>query len=159
MTTMDLNTAPLKGQMDKLFFKKRLMNFGIPAVILAYLTYVFFAFDVPGLWERASMDNARTLVSDTYSYKTHVTRDNRTGDVTYAVEGERKGEYPEGMSPEWVTPGTTTVIDLTGGHVVRFGPTQTQQCPCLRLTCLEGNTCPSKLTTKFNKFPVVGTFI
>ena len=105
MTTMDLNTAPLKGQMDKLFFKKRLMNFGIPAVILAYLTYVFFAFDVPGLWERASMDNARTLVSDTYSYKTHVTRDNRTGDVTYAVEGERKGEYPEGMSPEWVTPG------------------------------------------------------
>ena len=122
MTTMDLNTAPLKGQMDKLFFKKRLMNFGIPAVILAYLTYVFFAFDVPGLWERASMDNARTLVSDTYSYKTHVTRDNRTGDVTYAVEGERKGEYPEGMSPEWVTPGTTTVIDLTGGHVVRFGP-------------------------------------
>lgn len=122
MSTMDLNTAPLKGQMDKLFFKKRLMNFGIPAVILAYLTYVFFAFDVPGLWERASMDNARTLVSDTYSYKTHVTRDNRTGDVAYAVEGERKGEYPEGMSPEWVTPGTTTVIDLTGGHVVRFGP-------------------------------------
>lgn len=122
MTTMDLNTAPLKGQMDKLFFKKRLMNFGIPAVILAYLTYVFFAFDVPGLWQRASMDNARTLVSDTYSYKTHVTRDNRTGDVAYAVEGERKGEYPEGMSPEWVTPGTTTVIDLTGGHVVRFGP-------------------------------------
>ncbi|WP_413219557.1 phosphonate ABC transporter, permease protein PhnE [Tritonibacter mobilis] len=121
MTTMDLNTAPLKGQMDKLFFKKRLMNFGIPAVILAYLTYVFFAFDVPGLWQRASMDNARTLVSDTYSYKTHVTRDNRTGDVAYAVEGERKGEYPEGMSPEWVTPGTTTVIDLTGGHVVRFG--------------------------------------
>ncbi|TNJ47719.1 phosphonate ABC transporter, permease protein PhnE [Phaeobacter sp. B1627] len=123
MTTLDVNAGPLKGQMDKLFLKKRLMNFAVPAAIILYLGYVCFAFDVPGLWQRASLDNARTLVSDSYSYKTHVTRDNRSGLVTYAIEGERKGEYPEGMRPAWVSAtGDTTVIDLEDGHVVRFGP-------------------------------------
>ncbi|NIZ15490.1 phosphonate ABC transporter, permease protein PhnE [Phaeobacter sp. HF9A] len=122
MTVMDLNSAPLKGQMDKLFLKKRLLSLAVPAVILAYLAYVCVTFDVAGLWQRASLDNARTLVSDSYSYKTHVTRDNRSGEVSYAIEGERKGTYPEGMSPEWVTPGDTTVINLPDGHVVRFGP-------------------------------------
>ena len=122
MTTWDINRGPMKGEMQRLFVRKRVMNFAIPALVLAYLTYVFFAFDVPGLWERASIDNAKTLVSDTYSYKTHVTRDNRDGTVSYSVEGERKGEYPEGMAPAWVTPGETTVIDLEDGHVVRFGP-------------------------------------
>ncbi len=122
MTTWDINSGPLKGEMEQLFVRKRIMNFAVPALVLAYLTYVFFAFDVLGLWERASIDNAKTLVSDTYSYKTHVTRDNRSGEVNFAVEGERKGEYPEGMSPAWVTPGETTVIDLEDGHVVRFGP-------------------------------------
>ena len=123
MTLMDLNASPLKGDMDKLFLKKRLMNFGLPALILLYLGYVFVTFDVLGLWERASMDNARTLVADSYSYKTHVTRDNRNGAVTYAIEGERKGQYPDGTRPAWVaTTGDTTVIDLEHGHVVRFGP-------------------------------------
>jgi phosphonate transport system permease protein len=50
----------------------------VPAVILAYLIYIFFAFDMPGLAERARMDNAAILVADSYSYKTHVTRDNRS---------------------------------------------------------------------------------
>lgn len=125
MTATDINSETLKGEMDSLFLKKRLMNFGLPAVILVYLTYVFFAFDVPGLWARASMENARTLVADSYSYKTHVTRDNRSGEVTYAIEGERKGAYPEGKNPDWVTPaaseGGTTVIDLEDGYEVRFG--------------------------------------
>jgi phosphonate transport system permease protein len=49
------------------------------------------------------MDNARILVADSYSYKTHVTRDNRMGGVTIAIEGERKGTWPEGTGPDWVT--------------------------------------------------------
>ncbi|KIC11769.1 phosphonate ABC transporter permease [Leisingera sp. ANG-M1] len=124
MTTFDTNLSPaeLKLNMSRLFLRKRLMNFALPAAVLAYLAYVFFAFDVPGLWEKASLDNAKTLVSDSYSYKTHVTRDNRSGEVSVAVEGERKGAYPDGMSPDWVDLGETTVIDLEGGHVVTFGP-------------------------------------
>jgi phosphonate transport system permease protein len=113
-------TAILKSEADRLFARKRLMGFAIPAAALAYLAYIFFAFDIPGLYERARMDNARTLVADSYSYKTHVTRDNRSGEVTVAIEGERKGTYPQGTAPAWVTLGEDTVIDLGGGHVVTY---------------------------------------
>ncbi len=117
----DLSIEELKSEADRLFGRKRLVNFGLPALVLVYLVYVFFAFDVPGLAARANWDNGRTLVADSYSYKTHVERDNRTGEISAAIEGERKGAYPEGEAPEWVTLGETTVIDLEDGHVVRFG--------------------------------------
>lgn len=112
----------LKRKTHKRYLHKRLWAFGIPVLIGVYLAYIFFAFDVPGLMSRASMDNARTLVADSYSYKTHVTRDNRSGDVSVAIEGERKGAYAQGTSPEWVTLGATSLVDLTNGHVVQFGP-------------------------------------
>ncbi len=115
-----MSIAALKAQADQQFRYKRLVNFGMPAVILAYLVYIFFAFDIPGLAERARMDNARTLVADSYSYKTHVTRDNRSGDVSIAIEGERKGRYAPGTSPAWVALGAETVIDLRDGHQVIF---------------------------------------
>ncbi|CUH50984.1 phosphonate ABC transporter, permease protein PhnE [Shimia marina] len=112
----------LKIQADRHFAKKKLMSFGLPVLVVAYLTYIFFAFDILGLAQRFEADNARALVADSYSYKTHVTRDNRSGDVSVAIEGERKGTYPKGTSPEWVTLGDTdTVIDLGDGHVVTFG--------------------------------------
>jgi len=124
MTTFDTNLTPaeLKQEAAQLFLKKRLLSFVLPAAVLAYMAYVFVAFDVAGLWQRASLENARTLVSDSYSYKTHVTRDNRSGAVSVAIEGERKGAYPEGSAPDWVSLGETTVIDLEDGHRVTFGP-------------------------------------
>ena len=130
MTTLDVNpgaglggnAAALKQDMENLFRTKKILAFAAPLIVLAYMVYVFFAFDVAGLYDRASLENARTLVSDSYSYKTHVTRDNRDGSVSVAIEGERKGSYPEGEAPEWVTLGETTVIDLENGHIVRFGP-------------------------------------
>lgn len=124
MTTFDTNLTPaeLKQEAAQLFLKKRLLSFALPAAVLAYMAYVFVAFDVAGLWQRASLENARTLVSDSYSYKTHVTRDNRSGAVSVAIEGERKGAYPEGTAPDWVSLGETTVIDLEDGHRVTFGP-------------------------------------
>ena len=118
----NLTIDELKAEADRLFSRKRLTNFGLPALVLVYLTYVFLAFDVPGLAGRANWENGRTLVADSYSYKTHVERDNRNAEVSVAIEGERKGQYPDGMSPDWVTFGETTVIDLEDGHVVRFGP-------------------------------------
>jgi phosphonate transport system permease protein len=102
---------------------KRRTALAVPALILAYLIYIFFAFDVPGLIDRARMDNARILVADSYSYKTHVTRDNRSGEVTFAIEGEAKGRYPEGQTPDWVAvEGEVVTVDLGEGHVVRFLP-------------------------------------
>ncbi len=120
MTATDLGLA--KHQADKLFQRKRLIGFGIPAVIAVYLVYVLFAFDLQGLAQRANLDNAVTLASDSWSHKVHVTRNNRTGEIDYAVEGERKGRYPEGQRPAWVTGDEVLTIDLGGGHVVRYLP-------------------------------------
>jgi phosphonate transport system permease protein len=114
-------TPEYTAQITARFTRRRLVAFAVPAVILAYLTYIFFAFDIMGIADRARMDNAITLTSDFWSHKTHVTRDNRTGEVVIAIEGENKGTYPAGMLPEWVTQsGDVTTIDLGGGYVVTY---------------------------------------
>jgi phosphonate transport system permease protein len=114
--------------------RKRQVAMAVPVVILAYFAYIFVVFDVAGLAGRINVDNARTLVSDIYSYKTHVTQDNRDGSVEIAIEGERKGRYDPGTAPAWVTLGAlsddgATRIDLGGGHVVTFGPQVTYAVP------------------------------
>ncbi|MDA9208159.1 phosphonate ABC transporter, permease protein PhnE [Octadecabacter sp.] len=120
MTSLDIQTT--KARAEGLFRRKRLFAFGLPALILVYFTYIFFAFDVPGLVQRANMDNARALTSDIWSHKVHVTRDNRNGEITYAVEGERKGEYPDGERPVWVSGTDVVTVDLGGDTVVHFLP-------------------------------------
>lgn len=102
--------------------RKRLTAIGISAAILAYFVYIFFAFNIPEVIRSIDGDDARILVSDSYSYKTHVSRDNRTGEVAVAIEGERKGRYPEGESPSWVEMGETTVINLSDDHIILFSP-------------------------------------
>lgn len=117
-----LDTTDLKGSAARLMQRKRMLSFALPALVLAYLSYVFFAFGVPDLIAKASGENARALMADTYSHKVHVTRDNRNGAVRIAIEGENKGAYPEGTSPDWVTLGAETVIDLGDGHIVTYLP-------------------------------------
>ncbi len=122
MTAADLSLV--KSEADALFSRKRLFAFGAPAIILAYFVYIFFAFDIAGLTQRANWDNAVTLASDSWSYKTHVTRDNRSGEMSYAVEGERKGAYPVGQRPDWVSGDDIITIDLGGDTIVRLLPDQ-----------------------------------
>lgn len=101
--------------------RRRLLAFAVPLGVLAYLAYVFVAFDMGGLWQRMRWDHMSTFVSDSYSYKTHVTRNNRSGDVVVSIEGERKGTYPPGQLPDWVSQsGDETRIDLGDGYVVVF---------------------------------------
>lgn len=103
------------------FQTRRLTAFAIPALILLYLTYICISFDIAGLAARARLDNAAILTADFVSYKTHVTRDNRSGDLTIAIEGESKGTYAPGQHPDWVqTSGDTTRIDLGEGHLVTY---------------------------------------
>jgi phosphonate transport system permease protein len=101
--------------------RKRRIALAVPAAIIAYLIYAAISFDIGSLVQRARFDNAAILLSDFWSHKTHVTRDNRSGDVTIAIEGEGKGTYPEGMRPDWVSiaDGVTT-IDLGDGHLVTY---------------------------------------
>lgn len=128
-----MTSAVLYQSTQRHFGRKRLMAFAAPTLILAYFAYIFVAFDIVGLGDRINVKNAATLVSDIYSYKTHVTRDNRDGAVTIAIEGERKGRYEPGDSPDWVTlgaqPGDDTIIDLGRGHVVTFGDQVTYDIP------------------------------
>ncbi|WP_249691336.1 phosphonate ABC transporter, permease protein PhnE [Stappia sp. WLB 29] len=103
------------------FDRKRRVAFAIPAVVLVYLTYIFFAFDIPGIVTNARTDNAAILLSDFWSHKTHVTRDNRSGTVTVAIEGENKGTYPPSRLPEWVgMQDSLTRIDLGKGYEVVY---------------------------------------
>jgi phosphonate transport system permease protein len=122
-TDAGLSLSTAKSAADRLIARKRLLAFSAPAVVLAYLVYVFFAFDVPGLADRARLDNAKILLADAYSHKTQVELDNRTGEVTVAIEGESKGRYAADAWPDWVVRGGgSTVIRLPNEHVVRFDP-------------------------------------
>lgn len=122
MTTADTNMTDMMQVTLAGMRRKRMVGFGIVAAVLVYLTYIFFAFNIPQVISNIDGDDARILVADSYSYKTHVSRDNRDGSVEVAIEGERKGRYPEGEAPAWVSLGETTTIELGDGHEVIFGP-------------------------------------
>lgn len=124
-----MSVQTLQNDATQLFRRKRFAAFALPLAMLAYLIYIFFAFDVPGLSERINIKNMQTLVSDIYSYKTHVTRDNRSGEIKIAIEGERKGRYAPGTSPEWVELGEETEITLSEDHKVTFGEYVTYDIP------------------------------
>ena len=113
-------TADIRARAHGHMRRARAWALTIPAVMLAYLVYVFFAFEGPALIRSADGDNARILLADMVSHKVHVTRDNREGSIEVAVEGERKGRYPEGAAPGWISMGDETVVDLGGGHVVTY---------------------------------------
>lgn len=108
------------NQTRSMYRAKRARALFFPLAILAYLTYVAIDFDVAGLAQRAKVENAISLVRDLYSYKTHVTMDNRQGELRIAIEGERKGEYPQGTAPDWVSLGTVNRIDLDDGYWVEL---------------------------------------
>jgi phosphonate transport system permease protein len=116
-----MNTALLQTATVAQFSRRKRITIAVPLVIMTYFAYIFVSFDVAGLSERINVNNARTLVSDSYSYKTHVAQDNRDGSITISVEGERKGEYLQGTAPDWVSLGDTTVVDLGEGHIITFG--------------------------------------
>ncbi|WP_417246175.1 phosphonate ABC transporter, permease protein PhnE [Celeribacter sp.] len=123
MTLAADSHTDLRDQAVKLIARKRLFSFALPAVILAYCVYIFFAFDILGLAERARWDNASKMISDAYSYKTVVERNNRRGGIAVSVEGERKGTYDATNYPEWVEVGddAATIALEEGGSIVIDG--------------------------------------
>ncbi len=121
MAAMQTSAASLGETAVASFARKRRFALAVPAVILLYLVYIFFAFDIPGVAAKARTDNVGILLSDFWSYKTHVTRDNRTGQVSIAIEGENKGTYPPGRLPDWVAmDGGVTRIDLGKGYEITY---------------------------------------
>ena len=125
-----LPVEDLKQAATALIGRKRAWAIAVPLAILGYFIYLFFAFDLPGLAERARMDNAAILVADSYSYKTHVTHDNRNGGLVYAIEGENKGTYPAGMLPDFVRETGPDAAEIT----LRAGETAQIDGASLRYT-------------------------
>lgn len=118
---MSIQASTLRRTVGDRFRARRRFAITVPALVVLYLTYVFLAFDIPGIVGRVRIDNAAILLSDFWSYKTHVTRDNRSGKLTVAIEGEVKGTYPEGKLPDWVTTdGARTTVDLGDGYIVLY---------------------------------------
>ncbi len=119
--TVAAPSIDLRSDALGLFGRKRLVALGVPLLVFVYLAYIFVSFDMAGIAGRARPDNARILLSDTVSFKTHVTRDNRSGVIFAAVEGEAKGRYPDGAVPDWVTLyGTDADVRLDDGTTVQF---------------------------------------
>jgi phosphonate transport system permease protein len=103
------------------FRRKRRIALAAPALLLLYFAYIFTSFDILGIAQRARVENAAILMADFWSHKTHVTRDNRSGQITVAIEGEAKGTYPSGVYPEWVNSGATiTEVSLRKGYMVEL---------------------------------------
>ena len=53
----------LHTEMVERFARKKMISFAVPILIFAYFVYIFVAFDMAGLKERARLDNAVTLIS------------------------------------------------------------------------------------------------
>ncbi len=135
----DVAHPDLRLQAERLFTRKRMISFGLPAMVLAYLIYIFGAFDVAGLAQRARLDNARIILSDSWSYKTHVTMDARSGNIAVAIEGEVKGAYLAGTAPGWVAlDGQAAEVDLGRGQtaMIRDG--------AIRITLPEGEVIEAR---------------
>ncbi len=115
-----MTTAILYTEIEAKFARKKLTSFCIPALVLLYFTYIFFAFDIARLSDRMRLDNAATLVEDSYSYYVNVTKYNKkSGDIVIATDGEKKGRYPNGMTPDWVKIyGQDLRVELYNNHLV-----------------------------------------
>lgn len=115
--------AAIKASTLGRFNQRRRIALSVPLLLLAYIVYVGFAFDLPGLMDRARLDNAKILVADSYSYKYHVTRDYRSDTDSVSIEGQTRSTFAVDAWPEWVGyKGKALVVELPAQHFVRFDP-------------------------------------
>jgi phosphonate transport system permease protein len=125
---------PPRDAAHALVRRRLLWSFAIPAAVLGYLVYAWFAFDVPGLFARANPERMGLLAVDSAYHKIHVEEHLRRGTFTIAVEGERNATWPEGEGPDWVSLGGAgrATVDLGEGYAVRMdGPRLAFEVPGL----------------------------
>lgn len=98
--------------------KRAMMSFAVMALLLVYLTYTWFAFDVTGLIQSAKPERAALLANDAVAHKVHVTKSMRTSELEVAIEGERTATYE--TPPDWVEIGEQgTLVALGDGYSVK----------------------------------------
>lgn len=118
----NLSYPPQTAEAINFMVRKKRISVGILTLVIFYLSYIFISFDFYNVFKEARSDNASILISDSFSYKTHLTRDNRNNQYSLAIEGEKKGEYIDRDWPGWVrldNNGNATVI-LEKNHIISF---------------------------------------
>jgi phosphonate transport system permease protein len=102
---------------------------GIIVAILVYLTYAFFAFDMPRLLGSSRLDRGVLLATDSFAHKVHITKSVRSGKLTISVEGQRDAVYE--TPPDWIdVSGDVVDADLGEGYrVIIDGHEVTFQAP------------------------------
>jgi phosphonate transport system permease protein len=97
---------------------------GLVVLVLAYLTYAFFAFGVPELIAKSRLDRGILLGLDSVAYKVHVEKNLRRDLFEVAVEGERTATYDPASLPDWVAvsgaSGYEGRVDIEMGGGYRF---------------------------------------
>lgn len=126
MTMTD--TAPIFAARRSITRQRRTL-LALPALVLAYLIYAAIAFDVAGVAAKARRDSGALMLQDFWSYKTHVTRQNREGAssgaaVEVAIEGMRQARYAPDQEPDWVVRHADGAVDvaLPAGNAVHIAP-------------------------------------
>ncbi len=106
----------------KFMQRKKRVNLFIFGAVVFYLAYIFASFDFYAVFKDARGDNAAILVSDSYSHKTQLVRNNRTEQYKLAIEGEKKGEYNGREWPEWVMldGAGNAQVSLEDGYSISF---------------------------------------
>ncbi|AXC50654.1 phosphonate ABC transporter, permease protein PhnE [Paracoccus suum] len=105
--------------------RQRRLSLAFPALLLGYLVYAAISFDLAGIAQRARWDNGAVLMQDFWSYKTHVTRQNRgEGRIEVAIEGMRNATFRPEAEPDWIAPrpdGGREISLPRGNHVTIAG--------------------------------------
>ncbi|MCW1920348.1 phosphonate ABC transporter, permease protein PhnE [Rhodobacter sp. KR11] len=98
------------------FRRRARISLALPALVLVYLFYAGWAFQLGDLAAKMRWDNAQILLGDFVSYKVHVIRDNRSGAITANIDGDARDAFA--TLPDWAG----QVVDLGQGHVVTYLP-------------------------------------
>lgn len=115
--TLDADLLAQRSSVARTLRRTTRIGFAMLALVLVYLTYTWFAFDVPALIKSAKPERAALLATDAVAHKVHVTRMLRRGTTAIAIEGERTATYQ--TPPDWVAvDGEKLTVDLEDGYTV-----------------------------------------
>lgn len=121
----------IRHSADKVARNQRLKFFAVLAVVLGYLVFSWFQFDIGNLRDKWRPDRAALFVLDTYANKDHVTmRWQNPGEITVSFEGGHRHVYDP--KPEWFSEeqdGSNTVIYGNGGKATFYDDEITLEWP------------------------------
>ncbi len=95
--TLDSGLTVQRDTVARALRRTTRIGFAMLALLLVYLTYTWFAFDVPALIKSAKPEQAALLATDAVAHKVHVTRLLRRGTTSIAIEGS--GRRPTRRRP------------------------------------------------------------